>query len=89
MYKSLLLAASILALPAAVSSPAHADNYPWCAYYSGFDGGNGTNCGFTTREQCMATISGVGGICRENTMYQPYRHAPRHRKAKRRAKRMG
>jgi Protein of unknown function (DUF3551) len=49
--------------------PARAIEYPWCAEY-GHDNG-GTNCGFVSREQCQATISGVGGICVQNPQYQP------------------
>ena len=34
------------------ATPAQAQsNYPWCAYYGG--GNYGTNCGFTTFEQCL------------------------------------
>jgi hypothetical protein len=33
--------------------------------------GGGTNCGFTTHQQCMDTISGIGGICQPNTQYVP------------------
>ena len=44
--------------------------YPWCAQYGGWDGG-GTNCGFSTYEQCRATVSGIGGYCQENPMYRP------------------
>jgi hypothetical protein len=47
-------------------------NYPWCAYYSGGrHGGGGTNCGFTTFQQCLDTVSGIGGFCQRNTQYQP------------------
>jgi hypothetical protein len=49
---------------------AEAQNYPWCAIYGGFDDG-GTNCGFTTFEQCMATARGLGSNCQPNTQYQP------------------
>jgi hypothetical protein len=50
---------------------AEAQNYPWCALYdSGADGG-GTNCGFTTFEQCMETARGLGSNCQPNTQYQP------------------
>jgi hypothetical protein len=55
---------------AALGTPAQAQNYPWCAYYGGRDGG-GTNCGFTTFEQCLATVSGIGGFCQRNTQYVP------------------
>jgi len=49
---------------------AEAQNYPWCAYYGGKEGG-GTNCGFTTFQQCLDTVSGIGGSCNVNTQYQP------------------
>jgi hypothetical protein len=44
--------------------------YPWCAHYGGRMGG-APNCGFTTREQCMATIAGMGGSCQMNPAYTP------------------
>lgn len=34
----------------------------WCAVYQI----GGTNCGFATHAQCMATVSGVGGLCNES-----------------------
>jgi hypothetical protein len=39
--------------------------YPWCAFY----GRLGENCGFTTYQQCRATISGIGGYCAVNPWY--------------------
>jgi hypothetical protein len=53
------------------SGGAKAQNYPWCANYGGFFGDGGTNCGFTTYEQCLATISGMGGACERNLQYVP------------------
>ncbi|MGE0752479.1 MAG: DUF3551 domain-containing protein [Variibacter sp.] len=41
---------------------AQAREYPWCAYYDPYT----YNCGFTSYEQCLATVSGVGGTCRPN-----------------------
>ncbi len=32
----------------------------WCSYYDAYT----YNCGFRTLGQCLANISGVGGICR-------------------------
>ena len=29
------------------------------------------NCGFVSFQQCMATVSGIGGFCVRNTLYQP------------------
>jgi len=66
-----------------VEKPAGAQNYPWCAIY---DRAGGTNCGFTTLEQCMETARGLGSNCQPNTQYLPpagphpssrgYRHYP-------------
>jgi hypothetical protein len=53
-----------------IEKPAEAQNYPWCAYYNFFHGG-ATNCGFSTFQQCLATVSGIGGSCGPNPMYQP------------------
>jgi Protein of unknown function (DUF3551) len=66
--KSILFAAGLLMVVNA--APAQAQNYPWCAYYSGSPDGP-TNCGFSTFQQCLATISGIGGFCDRNNMYQP------------------
>jgi hypothetical protein len=38
---------------------------PWCAILVEPDGGS-KNCGFTTLEQCQATVQGVGGTCFQN-----------------------
>jgi len=63
-----LLLLSIVTI--AVATSAQAQNYPWCAYYGGMEGG-GKNCGFTTIQQCQATVSGIGGFCDRNPMYEP------------------
>ena len=33
-------------------------------------GDGGRNCGFSTLEQCMATVSGIGGDCERNLFYE-------------------
>jgi len=53
-----------------LETPAAAQNYPWCAQY-GATPSAPTNCGFVTFEQCLATISGIGGFCVRNNTYQP------------------
>src|SRR5262245_41177406 len=56
-----------------VSLPAQAapyDPYPWCAAYGGSWSGV-SNCGFKTLQQCMATVSGMGGSCEPNQFYNP------------------
>jgi len=68
------LSLSIFALFAAamtLATPAHAQNYPWCAIYSGRGAGGGTNCGFVSYAQCMATASGLGSLCYRNTQFVP------------------
>jgi hypothetical protein len=70
----LLIIVGAFAAIVSIEKPAEADNgRQWCAYYNFFRGG-ATNCGFSTFQQCLATVSGVGGSCGPNPMYQP---APR------------
>jgi hypothetical protein len=59
--------ASLSMLP--MTGVAHADQYRWCAHYSGGFAGGGTNCGFVTLSQCRAAISGAGGSCEPNPRY--------------------
>ena len=59
-----LSAAAVLA-----PTPSQAVEYPWCAQYGGPGGEGGRNCGFYTFEQCLATVSGVGGFCERNSFY--------------------
>ncbi len=66
-----LFGLALLAATAGFGLPARAQNYPWCAEYGGGDMGGATNCGFTTFEQCMETLRGMGGFCNQNTQYQP------------------
>ena len=68
-----------------IGNRAQAQNYPWCAQYSGRALGGAMNCGFVSFEQCMATVTGIGGFCVRNTLYQPQagphsstRHRRRH-----------
>ncbi len=53
--KLLLSALAVIAASAALGTPAQAQNYPWCALYNGGGAGGGTNCGFVSFAQCMAT----------------------------------
>ena len=53
--------------------------YPWCE----LSGDGGTNCGFSTLQQCRWASSGNGGNCIQNLRYQgpanasaPYETAP-------------
>ena len=47
-----------------------ANSYPWCAIFYK-EGGGTPRCYFANREQCMASISGVGGFCVQNLQYNP------------------
>jgi Protein of unknown function (DUF3551) len=59
----LLFMLGILLGIACIEKPAETQNYPWCA--------GGTDCGFTTYQQCLDKVSGIGGFCEPNTQYQP------------------
>ena len=63
----ILFAAATLLLAASMPNTASAVEYPWCALYG--DSHGGINCGFTSLEQCRATIAGNGGICQPNPSY--------------------
>jgi uncharacterized protein DUF3551 len=52
----------------AIAPQALGQNYPWC---SNFHDGGGTNCGFSSYQQCMATAQGSGGTCTKNNVYLP------------------
>jgi len=67
----LLLLLGAYAAAVAVGTRAEAQNYPWCAIYSGGAASGGTNCGFITFQQCMETARGLGSLCQPNTQYQP------------------
>jgi hypothetical protein len=55
-----VITAAALSFPG--GSFAQAREYPWCARYDVW----AMNCGFATFQQCLATISGAGGICSPN-----------------------
>jgi hypothetical protein len=80
----ILMALPVLAALAAFTPTAgHADPYKWCAEYSGGrDGMGATNCGFVTYQQCLATISGIGGFCTPNPRYTGTERRPQRRHAR-------
>ena len=45
-------------------------DYPWCALFTRTSGA--TSCYFQSYQQCMATLSGIGGVC----IRSPYYHGP-------------
>ena len=74
-----LLALAAIVVGASATPASAAISYPWCARYST----SGGECSFNTYEQCMATLSGIGGSCVDNPGYQgpaaagPYNAVPR------------
>jgi hypothetical protein len=80
----LLAAAAVTTAAMLNEAPTYAQSarsYPFCAVYS--NKGGTPSCYFATREQCLADISGVGGLCTENLSYHPIAAAaaPRRRHA--------
>jgi uncharacterized protein DUF3551 len=69
--KMRFLLLALVGVATVLGTPARAQNYPWCAQYSGRALGGAQNCGFVSFAQCMATVSGIGGFCVQNTLYQP------------------
>ena len=67
--KMALFALAMAGATMAIGPPAQAQNYPWCAYWTGTGGAR--NCGFVSYEQCMQTARGAGATCEANTQYNP------------------
>ena len=51
-------------------------DYPWCAIYGDTSGSQA--CYYTSYQQCMATLSGIGGTCIRSPYYRgAVREVPR------------
>ena len=68
MQKTFLALAALISAVLLHTGSVHADGYPWCAQYNTVAGGQ--NCGFSTLQQCRASVSGVGGFCVPNPWVQ-------------------
>ncbi len=79
---SLKMAALLAAATAGHAQSAY--DYPWCAVYGNSDGPGATSCYYATREQCLQTLSGIGGTCIRSPYYG---HGPRTERPPRRDKR--
>jgi hypothetical protein len=77
--RNALVLTIVLAAATFANRDAQARDYAWCAWYDWTT----YNCGFDTFQQCLATISGVGGECRPNMHYRP----PRERRERQRERR--
>jgi Protein of unknown function (DUF3551) len=67
MRISAFVALMLMAVTTSAPRPAAAAyNLPWCAtYYDSL----AKSCAFTSFEQCMATVRGVGGHCTQNLLF--------------------
>jgi Protein of unknown function (DUF3551) len=69
---AIAIAATVGAMPRGASAERY---YPWCAWYDAYS----YSCGFVTRAQCMATVSGAGGVCKPNVYGPAFSDEPRRR----------
>lgn len=67
MRNIIMLGALVTTLQFLPGPEAQAREYPWCARYDWTT----YNCGFVSFQQCLATISGIGGRCEQNPRYMP------------------
>ena len=58
---SVILANAALMSAADVASAQSPTSYPWCSRDA--DRTSNLNCYFTSKEQCMRTIAGIGAYC--------------------------
>jgi len=72
-FRAKVIVAALVMIPAVLTqTPARAD---WCAEYAG--GGGYENCGFSTFEQCQASVSGGASFCRPSQYNSGYASAGR------------
>jgi hypothetical protein len=73
MSRAAFASFALAAVTVIVASSASAEVYrPWCAQYMSSSGDGGTNCSFTSYEQCMMTARGAGAYCVQNPWYLQY-----------------
>jgi hypothetical protein len=70
-FFTLVLASVALTGATGLASAQSPYSYPWCSRQLVKDGTT-TSCYFTSYQQCMTTISGIGGYCYQS----PYYHGP-------------
>lgn len=63
MLRSFVVAIIFGAAVLSITDGTYAQNPPWCAI---MDNDGNTQCNFYTQEQCLQTISGIGGECIRN-----------------------
>jgi hypothetical protein len=70
----LAVAASASFAATGMSHAQSAYDYPWCALYARTSGA--TSCYYQTRQQCMDTLSGIGGYCMRSPFYRGPHQTP-------------
>jgi Protein of unknown function (DUF3551) len=63
LIRMLTLPVFVTAATALLAEPAAAQNPPWCAT---MDNDGTTQCNFYTEQQCLQSVSGIGGVCTPN-----------------------
>jgi Protein of unknown function (DUF3551) len=65
---SLFVIAAALAGELQAASAQSPTSYPWCVRKK--DGG-ASSCYYASYQQCMTTLSGIGGLCYQSPYYHP------------------
>ena len=84
MRRNVLTALALAAILTSVPGYGEAHYYyPWCAQFS--DAGGASSCAFANHAQCLASVSGVGGLCVPNPAFAfgPLTVQPRRAKVRR------
>ena len=68
-FPRMTFAAFVILATSSTFNAAQADPYRWCADYTVLGGIGARNCYFSTLGQCRAAVSGVGGMCVQNTFF--------------------
>jgi hypothetical protein len=78
IFAALAFASAMLIQPHAANA---APYWPWCSQY--FSRGTPHSCAFSTWDQCMDTVRGIGGYCYANPYPPPpIKSAPTFRKSR-------
>jgi hypothetical protein len=68
VHLPLMIAGAALLAATQPSRAQSAYDYPWCALYTNRSGAQA--CYYTSYQQCMATMRGIGGTCIESPYYR-------------------
>jgi hypothetical protein len=69
-FLRLFLIAAALLGEAQAAAAQSAYSYPWCARYFAHEYAGATSCYFDSYQQCMTTLSGIGGYCIKSPYYR-------------------